>query len=81
MKSWNAKVLRFDLVQAVSAVKSSRVWRQVHPVYIGLPILYDEGKQKNTHVDHSFLWHYSIVLFRHLGSVVIVLHAHSSSHQ
>ena len=46
MKSWNAKVLRFDLVQAVSAVKSSRVWRQVHPVYIGLPMLYDEGRQK-----------------------------------
>ena len=44
IRSWNTKIPRFDLVQAVSAMKSLRVWKQVYPVYIGSPILYDEGK-------------------------------------
>ena len=57
IRSWKTKVPRFDLVQAVSAIKSLRVWRQVHPFHIGSRILYDEGKwqRKNIRVVDSFL--------------------------
>ena len=51
IRSWKTKDPRFHLVQAVSAMKSSRVWKQVHPLCIGSPIWYDEGKrQKKTFV-------------------------------
>ena len=55
IRSWKTKVPRFDLVQVVSAMKSLRVWTQIHPVCIGSPILYDEGKwqkEKNRVVDY-----------------------------
>ena len=57
IRSWKTKDPRFHLVQAVSAMKSSRVWKQVHPLYIGSPIWYDEGKRqkKNIRVVDSFL--------------------------
>ena len=68
IRSWKTKVPRFDLVQAVSAMKSLRVWKQVHPVYIGSPILYDEGKwQKKTFV--LLIIFYSIIP---LGSLDIL---------
>ena len=68
IRSWKTKVPRFDLVQAVSAIKSLRVWRQVHPVYIGSRILYDEGKcQRKTFV--LLILFYSIIP---LGSLDIL---------
>lgn len=69
IRSWKTKVPRFDLVQAVSAIKSLRVWRQVHPVYIGSRILYDEGKWQRKKTFVLLILFYSIIP---LGSLDIL---------
>ena len=69
IRSWKTKVPRFDLVQAVSAMKPLRVWTQIHPVYIGSPILYDEGKWQKEKTFVLLIIFYSIIP---LGSLDIL---------